>query len=140
MSEHNLFLNISLVWTLVAFLILLVSWRLANFGNRQRHRQLMIFLTLAAWIFIAVYLWQSQRPQPLVGIKEEYILWLVFHGVIGLIALLGATALVFARLWQEKHAESDLYLNRHHKVYGRVFISLWLFTHIGGVINYILFI
>jgi len=140
MSEHDLFLNFSLVWALVAIILLSFSWRLACYGNRQRHRQLMIFLTLAAWVFIAMYLWQSRQPRPLLEIKEEYIPWLIVHGVIGLIALLGVTALVFARLWQEKVPESDLHLNRHHKLYGRIFITLWLFTHIGGMINYGLFI
>ncbi len=140
MSEHDLFLDLSLAWTLVAIILLSCSWRLACYGNRQRHRQLMIFLTLVAWVFIAMYLWQSRQPRPLLVIKEEYIPWLIVHGVIGLIALLGATALVLARLWQAKYPENNLYLNRHHKLYGRVFIILWLFTHIGGAINYWLFI
>jgi len=140
MSGHDLFLNVSLLWTLIASLLLAVSWRLAYIGNRQRHRQIMIFLTLAAWGFIGVYVWQSQRSQPLLATKEEYVLWLTVHGVIGLIALLGVTALLLARLWQEKYPESNGYLNRHHKIMGRIFISLWLFTHIGGVVNYILFI
>jgi len=139
MPEHDLFLNLSLVWTLVAIILLSFSWRLACYGNRLRHRKLMIFLTLVAWAFIALYLWQSRQPRPL-EIKEEYIPWIILHGVIGLIALLGATALVFARLWQEKVRKSDLHLNRHHRLYGRIFITLWLFTHIGGVINYGLFI
>ena len=140
MSEHDLFLNLSLAWTLVAMILLLFSWRLARYGNRRRHRQLMLFLTLAAWVFIAIYLWQSRQPRPLLQVKEEYILWLIVHGVAGLMALLGATALVLARLWQAKYPENNLHLNRHHKLYGRIFISLWLFTHIGGAINYGLFI
>ncbi len=142
--SHNLFLDISLLWTVFAFFILLLSWRLACLGNQRRHRQFMLFLTIAAWIFIAIYLCQSQRSHPLVAIKEEYILWLIFHGVLGLIALLGATLLVVARLWQEKRAMTEILLIRHlnqqHKNYGRIFICLWLFTHIGGVINYVLFI
>jgi len=140
MPEHDLFLNLSLAWTLIAIILLSFSWRLACSGNRQRHRQLMIFLSMAGWVFITIYLLQSRQPRPLLEIKEEYILWLVVHGVIGLIALLGATALVLARLWQAKVPESDLHLNRHHKLYGRIFITLWLFTHIGGAINYWLFI
>ncbi len=140
MSARDIFLNVSLLWTVLAFFLLLLSWRLAGLGMRQRHRQLMMFLTLAAWVFIGVYLWQSSQPRPLLEISENFILWLAFHGTLGLIALLGATALVVARLWQERHPDSHLYLNRHHKLYGLIFISLWLFTHIGGVINYILFI
>jgi len=140
MSAHDVFLNVSLLWTVLAFALLVLSWRLAGMGNRRRHRQLMIFLTVAAWIFITVYLWQSSRPRPLLEIREDFILWLAFHGTLGLIALLGATALLVARLWQEKHPDSSLYLNRKHKLYGQIVMSLWLFTHIGGVINYLLFI
>lgn len=140
MFEHDLFLNLSLVWTLVAIILLSFSWRLACYGKQQRHRKVMIFLTLAGWVFIAIYLWQSRQPRPLLVIKEEYIPWLIMHGVVGLVALLGATVLVLARLWQTKYPENNLHLNRHHKLYGRIFIILWLFTHIGGAINYVLFI
>ena len=139
MTYAKIFAHLGLVWAIVALVLLWVAWRSAARGNIKRHRRLMIFLTLGAWVFIAGYLLQYQAPHRLPSVPPEYIPWLAFHGTIGLIPLLGVSALVLARLWQGRHPRSRLHLNRHHRAYGRVFILLWAFTHAGGIANFWLF-
>lgn len=95
----------------------------------------MVLLTLGAWVFIASYLVNYSQPGAGPEIDPAYIPWLAVHGTLGLVPLLGATVLVAARF----RGASNSHLNRLHRIYGRVFMLIWLFTHIGGIANYFLF-
>jgi uncharacterized membrane protein YozB (DUF420 family) len=129
-----LFNIISTVWAVISFTLLLIAWRMAVAGKTKIHKYLMIFLTSGAWVFIASYL--IQRPYGIadISLPREFIIWIAFHGTLGLILLIGATCLVVSRL-RIKDNRPESHLNRHHKLYGKVFIVLWLFSHIGGVFN-----
>lgn len=133
-----MFIHLSLVWAVIALVLLVIAWRHAVKGNTKYHRRLMIFLTAGAWVFIVSYILQYQSSAR-ISVPPEYIPWLALHGTIGLIPLLGASMLVLARLWQARHPQAQLHLNRQHKRYGRILIALWVFTHLGGIANYWLF-
>ncbi len=138
MTYNQMFSQLSLIWAIVALVLLIVAWRSIVRRNIKYHRGLMIFLTLGAWVFIAAYMLNYRSPdRPVVA--PEYIPWLAIHGTIGLFILIGASLLVWARLRQARDSQAFLYLNRHHKRYGRILIVLWVFTHIGGIVNYWLF-
>lgn len=130
----SLFLIISTVWAAISFALLVFAWRLAVAGKTTLHKYLMIFLTFGAWVFIASYLFQRPYGTEVISLPREFIIWIALHGTVGLIPPIGAICLVTSRIRMKgNHRES--HLNRHHKLYGRVFIVLWLFSHVGGVFN-----
>ncbi len=94
----------------------------------------MILLTAGAWIFVLNYLFVQRYGGELEPFPREYIPWIAFHGSMGLVPLLGATFLVVGRLMAGRNKFST-HFNNHHKVYGRTFIVVWLFTHLGGIFN-----
>ena len=96
----------------------------------------MLFLTLGAWLFIAGYLLRYNQPGTLPEIDPVYIPWLALHGTLGLVPLVGATMLVVSR---HRQGASVSHLNRQHRIYGRLFVLVWVFTHLGGIANYFLF-
>ncbi len=139
MQDYSfLFLNISFIWGLIALGLLLVAWQAARQGKIGRHRLLMGILTAAAWLFIAVYSLRYRYPEYIPQIPEEYIPWMAVHGTIALIPLFGATALLWARLKERRRPPQQQrgHLNRHHRVYGRIILALWCFTHLGGIANF----
>ena len=125
---------ISTTWALIAVILLLVSWRLARQGKISVHKNLMGLLTLGAWIFVINYLFRQRYGGAQLTIPKEYILWMAIHGSLGLIPLLGATSLIIARFRAGTKGISG-HFNRLHKGYGRVFIVIWIFTHLGGIVN-----
>ncbi|MCP4043180.1 MAG: DUF420 domain-containing protein [Gammaproteobacteria bacterium] len=136
-NYSSLFLNISFIWGLFALGLLLVAWQAARLGKIGHHRLLMGFLTVAAWLFVAAYSLRYRYPGYVPEIPEEYIPWMAIHGTIALIPLFGATALLWARI-KERHSPAQLqrgHLNRHHRLYGRIIVGLWCFTHLGGIAN-----
>jgi len=139
MNYAEVFHTVSLVWAVVALLLLLFAWRCAVARNLLWHRRVMMVLTAGAWLFLAGYAVQYRIPEARITVAPEYIPWLAFHGTIGLLILVGITLLVLARLWQRAHPESNLHFNRHHQRYGRVLVLTWAFTHVGGIVNYWLF-
>lgn len=94
----------------------------------------MILLALGAWIFVLNYLFTQRYGGELEPFPREYIPWIAFHGSLGLVPLIGATCLVSGRLMAGGSQFSD-HFNKHHKVYGRVIVVVWLFTHLGGIFN-----
>ena len=90
----------------------------------------MIFLSIAGLIFTIVYLVKQTWYAPL-QLPDSYYPWLVIHGISGLISIIGAFTLIIARLY----AKPKHYFNRHHRHYGRIFICLWVFAHLGGLYN-----
>jgi len=135
----SLFSQLILIWAVLSLPLLFIAWWSAARGNTATHRGLMIFLTLAAWVFIISYLMQYRSPGEITPVPPEYVPWVAIHGTVGLLPLIGASILVWARLFQRRHPDSRLHLNRRHRIYGRVVIALWAFTHLGGIVNYWLF-
>ncbi len=131
----EVFLYVGLVWAFIALGLLLLAWHAVTQGNIQLHKRLMVFLTIMAWTFIATYLLRYYIPGANPKISPQYIPWIAFHGTIALIPLFGATCLILVRLISRK----EHYFNRHHLYYGRVFVLLWCFTHLGGIVNFWLF-
>ncbi len=134
-----MFSHLSLIWAVLSLVLLFVAVRSAARGNTTLHRGLMIFLTLAAWVFIISYLMRYRSPGEISAVPPEYVPWVAIHGTVGLAPLIGASMLVWARLFQRRRPDSRLHLNRRHAIYGRVTVALWVFTHIGGIVNYWLF-
>jgi uncharacterized membrane protein YozB (DUF420 family) len=136
MNYSQLFSYFGFTWGIIAFCLLIFAWRSAVKGNTRRHRLLMIVLTGGAWLFIAAYLLRYRYPESIPDVPPELIPWLAFHGTVALIPLFGASSLVWARLTGDRVPEKSRHLNRYHRIYGRVIIILWCFTHIGGIANF----
>jgi len=94
----------------------------------------MILLTVGAWIFILNYIFGWRYGGELGSFPRAYVPWMALHGSLGLVPLVGATCLVAGRLMTDRNRFS-IHLNRHHKAYGRTFIVVWCFTHLGGIFN-----
>ncbi len=134
MAQMPMFLIISTAWAVIALVLLVVAWRLARVGRIVLHRNIMILLTVGAWIFIINYIFAQRYGGELAEFPSEYIPWMALHGSLGLVPLIGATCLIFGRLMTGRNRFSS-HFNRHHKPYGRTFIVVWLFTHLGGIFN-----
>ncbi len=128
------FLIISTTWAVIAQVLLIVAWRLVRVGRSAAHRNIMILLTVGAWIFITNYIFVQRYGGDFRSFPSEYIPWIALHGSLGLVPLIGATCLVLGRLMTGRNKLST-HFNRHHKAYGRTFIVVWLFTHLGGIFN-----
>ncbi len=128
------FLIISTVWAVVALALLVVAWNMARIGRTVVHRNIMVLLTLGAWVFILSYIFGQRYGDNFESFPREYVPWMALHGSLGLVPLLGATCLVIARLMADRNKFST-HFNRHHRRYGRVFIVVWCFTHLGGIFN-----
>lgn len=128
------FLIISTVWAVVALMLLVFAWWLARAGRIVLHRNIMILLTLGAWVFIFNYIFAQRYDGNSGSFPREYVPWIALHGSLGLVPLFGATCLVIARSMKDRNRFS-LHLNRHHRLYGRSFIVIWCFTHLGGIFN-----
>lgn len=135
-GSHEVFGEISAAWGVLSLGLLWIAWRAAVAKKWSLHRNLMLLLTLGAWAFIAGYLLRYRQPGAMPEIDPAYVPWLALHGTLGLVPLLGATTLVVSRL---RRGETDSHLNRHHRIYGRLLILVWAFTHLGGIANYFLF-
>jgi len=136
MNYSQLFLLTGVIWAVIAFGLLIIAWHAAATGNIRRHRLIMLFSTAAAWLFIIGYLFQYRYPNSTPSIPPEYIPWLALHGTVALLPLLGAPFLVWARLREKLKPAGHYHFNRHHRLYGRVLIPLWCFTHLGGIMNF----
>ena len=132
----KIFMYVGLFWGIISLCLLISAWRLAIKKDVTRHRFIMILLTAGAWLFIASYLLRYYLPgYTALEVPRHLVPWLALHGTIGLVPFFGATTLVWARL----RSNSTSHLNRHHRFYGRVIVSIWCFTHIGGILNFFLF-
>ena len=137
MSNYGeVFLYVGLVWAFIALGLLLLAWHAVTQGNILLHKRLMVFLAVMAWAFIAAYLLRYKIPGAIPEIPPQYIPWIAIHGSIALIPLFGAPCLILARLFSRK----EQHFNRYHRYYGRVFLLIWCFTHLGGIVNFWLFI
>jgi len=128
------FLIISTTWAVIALVLLIVAWGLARVGRIALHRNIMIVLTAGAWIFILNYLFVQRYGGAFGAFPREYVPWIALHGSLGLVPFIGATCLVFSR-WMAGRNKFSRHFNEHHKAYGRAFIMVWCFTHLGGIFN-----
>ena len=128
------FLIVSTAWAVIALALLIIAWWLAHAGRTRPHRTIMILLAVGAWIFIINYLFLQRYDGDLASFPREYVPWMAFHGSLGLIPLFGATCLIVARFMKDRNKFS-VHFNRHHRLYGRTFIVIWCFTHLGGIFN-----
>lgn len=129
-----MFLIISTAWAVIALVLLIVAWWLARVGRIVLHRNIMILLAAGAWIFIINYIFVQRYGGELGSFPSEYVPWMALHGSLGLVPLIGATCLVVGRLTTGRNRFSG-HFNRRHKAYGRTFIVVWFFTHLGGIFN-----
>lgn len=139
MSYGQLFGYASLSWAVISLALLWIAWRAVAAEKLRLHRTLMVLMTAGAWLFIAGYLARYRQPGALPEIDPAYLPWLALHGTLGLVPLFGATTLVIARFRQRRGNQPPSHLNRHHRRYGRLFVAVWAFTHVGGIVNYWLF-
>ena len=79
------FLIISTTWAVVALALLIVAWRLARIGRTGLHRNIMVLLTIGAWIFIVNYIFLQRYNGDLGSFPREYVPWMAVHGSLGLI-------------------------------------------------------
>ena len=128
------FLIISTTWAVIALVLLIVAWRLARAGRIALHGNIMILLTVGAWIFIVNYIFVQRYGGEFGSFPNEYIPWMALHGSLGLVPLIVAPCLVAGRLMTDRNKFST-HFNQHHKAYGRTFIVVWFFTHLGGIFN-----
>ncbi|MCW8911379.1 MAG: DUF420 domain-containing protein [Gammaproteobacteria bacterium] len=127
-----------MVWGVIALTLLIVAWRMAVTGNIHRHKQIMIFLTIGAWMFVANYL-LAYEEGTMPKVPPELIVWLSIHGTVAMFPIVGALVLIFARLKAHLRSSKIHHINHYHRIYGRVLVVLWVFTHLGGFVNYFLF-
>ncbi len=130
----SMFLIISTAWAVVALVLLIAAWWLIRVGRIAPHRNIMILLTAGAWIFVINYIFVQRYGGELGPLPSEYVPWMALHGSLGLVPLIGATCLVVGRLTTGRN-RFNTHFNRHHKVYGRTFVVVWFFTHLGGIFN-----
>ena len=134
MAKMSMFLIISTAWAVITLVLLIVAWWLIRVGRIALHRNIMILLTVGAWIFIINYIFVQRYGGELGSFPSEYVPWMALHGSLGLVPLIGATCLVVGRLMTGRNKFST-HFNQHHKAYGRTFIVVWFFTHLGGLFN-----
>lgn len=139
MTFPDVFPHVSLAWGVIALGLLLLAWRRAVQTRFRSHRALMLVLVAGAWIFLISYLLQLRLGGQAPGLHGAVLVWMLVHGGAGLVTLLGVSWLAAARLWQQWRPASDLFPNRHHRRLGRPLVGLWVFSHLGGVVNYFLF-
>jgi len=125
-----LFNSVGFIWAVLSLFLLAFAWSRARKGVIRQHKLLMIILTCGGWLFIVLYLLRYSLSESRPEIVTNYIPWFAFHGTLGLIPLIGATLMVCSRIYL-----SAGHFNRHHAYYGRIFIILWVFTHLGGIFN-----
>jgi uncharacterized membrane protein YozB (DUF420 family) len=134
MAAMSTVLIVSTSWAVIALVLLVVAWRLARGGRIVAHRNIMILLTVGAWVFVVNYIFVQRYGGGFGSFPRDYVPWMALHGSLGLVPLIGATCLVVGRLMAGRNKFST-HFNRHHKAYGRTFILVWFFTHLGGIFN-----
>ncbi len=131
--------------TLVAYVLIFTPLILIGFVFARRrmyepaHKLTMTFITLANWgliLFVmAVSYGMSVRPQLPAGLSELWVLLPTIHLIIGGLAQLLATYLLF-RMWFENELPGWLKVRRI-KPFMRLTLLLWLLTITLGVITYV---
>lgn len=128
-------------WAIIALVLLFWAWRLARRERYVEHKRLMIFLTLVAWLFLLIYILKTAvfNVEP-VHVPDHLVPWIAIHGTLGLIPALATPIILWSRLTGSGFLKGfHRHLNGHHGHYGRIVVAVWALTHVGGVINFLLF-
>ncbi len=132
------FYIISLIWGIVAIVLLPVAWVAARREAEALHKWVMCLLVAGGWAFVINYLFMSRAREAYMELSGPFVLWFAVHGLVGLLTLLVATALLVSRLsskGKDIESEEGSFLNRKHALIGTITIIFWLLTHIGGILN-----
>lgn len=129
------------LWALIALLLLWLAWRAARRSDTRIHRRYMLIVVAMAWVFFEAWMMMSLRyPQMVVAVPENMASWVLLRNLVSVIPLVGATLLLLARWRRSGPTELLGHFNTHHRTYGKVFILLWCFSYIGGLLNTLLLI
>ena len=142
MSFLEIFIVVGHIWALSAILLIVYAWIAARKEKKLLHKWVMLFLVAGGWLFLIFYLICSVYDKPPVDELGVWLtVWVMIHGTVALMALIGATVLAVARLITDDEAEEGLLgrINSRHKVFGSIIAVLWMLTHIGGLINLYIF-
>lgn len=137
------YIILSACWGVIAVILLLYSWTCARGGNHILHRQLMVFLTIAALIFIAGYFLTEYvfATEPM-SIPDKLIPWVALHGTLALVPLVAGPVILWSRLYELQGdgliGRFHRHLNDRHRIYGQILVCFWIFTHLGGIANLVL--
>ncbi len=100
---------------------------------------MMYTMVIGGWLFVLLYFAGYYLRSAPLEVPRSLVPWFALHGTLALVALLGATLLLTTRYSVEKREGRSTgfraYLNSRHRFYGWVVALLWLFTHIGGIVN-----
>ena len=130
------------VWGVAACALIIVSVLLVR-RDKERfekcHKWMMYTMVGGGWLFVLLYFAGYYFKSEPIDMPRSLVPWFAVHGTLALVALLGATLLLTTR----DTAEEDLpfgtglvaSLNNRHRLYGSIIVLLWLFTHIGGIVN-----
>ncbi len=139
-SYEVIFSVVGHVWGVAACFLLIISVLLI-WKDKERfercHKSMMYLMVLGGWLFVLLYLSGYYFRSVPVSVPHSFVPWFALHGTLALVALFGATLLLLTRKTDDRLQRTGLVanLNARHRLYGRVVALLWLFTHIGGIIN-----
>lgn len=136
MNYTEISMTYGFYWSCLGLGLLLIAWYHAAKGSKMVHRLLMILMIVGSWVFVVSYLLRYVIPGEMPQLPEPLMVaWLAFHGSLALIPLVGGTLMAWARM-HKGNAPLAAKFNQNHQRYGRIFIPIWLFTHLGGIANY----
>ena len=136
MNYTELSMTYGVFWSSIGLALLIIAWYSARNGNTAVHRMLMITMVVGSWLFVVSYLLRYVIPGEMPQLPGTMmIIWLMIHGSIALIPLVGGTLMGWARMHKGDSPLAARF-NQNHQRYGRIFIPIWLFTHLGGIANY----
>ncbi len=68
-----MFAQVSAAWGVLSLGLLWIAWRAAPAKKWPLHRNLMVFLTVGAWVFIASYLLRYKQAGAMPEIDPAYV-------------------------------------------------------------------
>ncbi len=96
-------------------------------------------MVVGGWGFVQLYLSGTFLRSVPLTVPKSLALWLAIHGTIALATLLGSSLVLLTRKIGEKTKTNPVgfraRFNARHRFYGWIFVLLWVFTHVGGVVN-----
>lgn len=130
------------VWGVAACALIIASVLLV-WKDKERfeqcHKWMMYTMVVGGWLFVLLYFAGYYLRSAPVNMPRSLVPWFAVHGTLALVALLGATLLLTTRDTGDRDLPSGTglvaRLNNRHRLYGSIIAILWLFTHIGGIVN-----
>jgi len=145
--------------TLLAYILLIVPGMIAGFvfarrgKHRPHHKRTMMTIMVVNWLLIIFLMLFAYRYDVIGNIASQptnaRYLMPTIHGILGLVAQLLATYVVYrmlredsqvaaAKARSEKGQQLSKYWFKNAKTFMRVTIVLWLITSLLGVFNYLI--